>query len=134
MKIRFGKNSGWSLLETMMAIVVVGIGTSVYMTMQNSSGSVSKSNSNLFKAGQLIEKHIEGMRNTVAKDTINNWPPKDVDTTENTLKLKRTISDATSPKPPYAVVTNVKKVDIVVSWGNGVMDELKVTTYVSKRF
>ncbi len=133
MKYPLIKKSGWTLLETLIAIVVIGIGTGVYMRMQGMTGGVTKSNSNLFKAGQMIEKHIEGIRVQVAMDQTN-WIPGDITVLDPPLKLVRTVSNAYSPKAPTVVVADVRKVDLVVSWGNKPMDTLKVTTYVSKKF
>lgn len=125
--------SGLSLMEILIALVVIGIGVGVFLKMQKGSGTNLAGNSKMMRAGQLVEKHVEAMRIRIAKDTIANWPPKDTTYTENLLKLQRKITGATSPKTG-AALPNVRKVDITVSWGKFRQDSLDVSTYVSKRF
>jgi prepilin-type N-terminal cleavage/methylation domain-containing protein len=125
--------SGLSLMEILIALVVIAIGVGVFLKMQKGSGNNLAGNSKMMRAGQLVEKHIEAMRISIAKDTIGNWPPKDTGFTENLLKLERKITAATSPKTG-AALPNVRKVDITVSWGKFRQDSLDVSTYVSKRF
>lgn len=125
--------SGLSLMEILIAIVVIAIGVGVFLKMQKGSGSNLAGNSKMMRAGQLVEKHVEAMRISIARDTSGNWPPNDTGYTENGLVLKRTISDAISPKTGLPT-KNVRKVDIIVSWGSSLKENLDVTTYVSKRF
>ena len=125
--------SGLSLMEILIALVVIAIGVGVFLKMQKGSGSNLAGNSKMMRAGQLVEKHIEAMRIRIAKDTLVNWPPKDTVYTENLLKLESKITSATSPKTG-AVLPNVRKVDIIISWGKFRQDSLDVSTYVSRRF
>lgn len=125
--------SGLSLMEILIAIVVIGIGVGVFLKMQKGSGSNLAGNSKMMRAGQLVEKHIEAMRIRIARDTIVNWPPKDTAYSENVLKLQRKISEARSPKTGD-VLPNVRKVEVIISWGKRRQDSLDVTTYVSRRF
>lgn len=135
MKNRYASNrqSGLTLLEIMIALVVVGIGVGIFVTLQSSSGSRLAGNSNLLKAGQIIEKHMEAMRISVARDTVGNWPPRDTSYDENRITVVRSVSQARSPKT-NAVLPNVRKVDIIASWGTGRNDTLNISTYVAKRF
>lgn len=125
--------SGLSLMEILIALVVIAIGVGVFLKMQKGSGSNLAGNSKMMRAGQLVEKHIEAMRIHIAKDTVANWPPKDTAYTEALLKVQRKVSDAFSPKGG-APLPNVCKVDIIVSWGKFRQDSLDVSTYVSRRF
>jgi prepilin-type N-terminal cleavage/methylation domain-containing protein len=128
-----GNQSGLSLMEILIALVVIGIGVGVFLKMQKGSGSNLAGNSKMMRAGQLVEKHIEAMRIKIARDTVANWPPGDTSYTENLLKVERKISAAASPKTGDDL-PNVRKVDIIVSWGKFRQDSLDVSTYVSKRF
>ncbi|MDB5105449.1 MAG: hypothetical protein JWP91_3138 [Fibrobacteres bacterium] len=130
---RGGGQSGLTLMEIMIAIVVIAIGVGVFVTMQKNSGSNLAGNSKMMRAGQLVEKHVEAMRIGIARDTAGNWPPNDTSYTEAGLKVERRISQAVSPKT-LTVLSNVRKVDIIVSWGKSHQDSLDVTTYVSRRF
>jgi type II secretory pathway pseudopilin PulG len=127
---------GWTLIEAMAAIVVVGIGVLFFMKVQQSSSRGSGDNSRLLIAGKMLEKFLEDTRITIAKDTLANWPP-----TSQTLKgaapsyitITSTVSTALSPVDGKAV-RNVVKMDLKASWTRPYADSLKVTTYVSKRF
>lgn len=121
------------MLEILIALVVVGVAVGLFMTLQRNSGSRLAGNSNLMRAGQIIEKHMEAMRIAVARDTLSNWPPRDTSYTESRIKVARTVTQARSPKN-NAVLPNVRKVDIVANWGSGKLDTLNISTYVAKRF
>jgi len=129
------RERGWSLLEVIAAMVIIGIGVVFFVRMQRMNGKQSGNNTRILKAGHLIEKNLEDMRIQIYQDTVTNWPPRDttIAAGADKTKLVRTISNALSPIDG-AVVNNVKKVVITTSWGTGKLDTLKVTTYVSKRF
>ena len=132
-RLQSNRQSGLTLLEIMIAVVVVGIGVGLFITLQNNSGSRLAGNSNLLKAGQIVEKHMEAMRISVARDTVSNWPPRDTTYLENRIQVVRKISAARSPKTS-AVLPNVCKVDLIASWGSGQNDTLNISTYVARRF
>ena len=129
------RQSGWSLLELLVAIVVLGLGVTVFMRMQTRSSSISRANANLQRASQLIGRHVESMKVAVARDPAA-WPPHDTSFTDPDhadLKLKRVVAGALSPKDG-AVLPTVRRIDLTVSWGNRRLDTMKVTTYVSRNF
>lgn len=131
-----GGQGGWSLLEAVAAIVVVGIGISLFVKVHGMSKRGSSTNSKVLVAGKMIEKFLEDTRIATAKDTVNNWPPVNktvAATSPHYITLKSTVSNALSPKDG-AVVSNVKRMDIVATWSLPYADTLKVTTYVAKRF
>jgi prepilin-type N-terminal cleavage/methylation domain-containing protein len=127
--------AGWSLLELLIALVVLGLGVTVFMRMQHRSSGLSRANSNLQRASQLIEKHVESLRVHIARDA-SAWPPKDTAYTDPdfaNLQLKRVVSAAVSPKDGASLAT-VRRIDLTVWWGSRGLDTMKVTTYVSKSF
>jgi prepilin-type N-terminal cleavage/methylation domain-containing protein len=127
---------GWSLIEVVAAIVVVGIGITLFTKVQRMTSRTSSTNSKILLAGKMIEQHLEDMRILIARDTLRNFPPVDLTispSAPNNITLVRDISPALSPKDG-AVVNNVVQVDIKTSWTAPYPDSLKVTTYVSKRF
>ena len=89
--------SGLSLMEILIALVVIGIGVGVFLKMQKGSGSNLAGNSKMMRAGQLVEKHVEAMRIRIARDTIANWPPKDTSYTR-----KRSQAAAQDQRGPIA--------------------------------
>jgi Tfp pilus assembly protein PilV len=130
------RQDGWSLLEALAAIVVVGIGITLFTKVQRMTSRDSSTNSRILMAGKMIEKHLEDTRILIAKDTVANWPPKSktiAAKAPNNITLVSTISPALSPKDG-AVVANVVQMSIMTYWVNPYKDTLRVTTYVSKRF
>ncbi|MEO7425048.1 MAG: type II secretion system protein [Fibrobacteria bacterium] len=130
------KQQGWSLIETLAAIVVVGISVALFTKVQRMTSRDSGTNSKIFLAGKMIEKHLEDIRISISKDTINNFPPKNDSipaAAPSFIKLNTTVSTANSPKD-NAAVANVVKLDISATWTSPYKDTLKVTTYVAKRF
>lgn len=127
---------GWSLIEALAAIVVVGIGITLFTKVQRMTNRDSSTNSRILMAGKMIEKQLEDMRILIAKDTVANWPPgnKTISpTAPNYITVVSTVSPAFSPKDG-AVVKNVVQVALMAYWVNPFPDTLRVTTYVSKRF
>lgn len=111
------------------------MGVMVFMRMQTRSSSISRANANMQRAAQLIGKHVESMRVSVARDPTA-WPPRDTMFTDPDfadLKLKRVVAGAISPKDG-AVLATVRRIDLTVSWGIHRLDTMKVTTYVSRTF
>ena len=127
---------GWSMLETLVAMVVLGLGVLMYMRMQGRASGMSRSNASLFRAGQLIEKHVETMRVRIAQNPAANWPPKDTaffDPVHTEMTLESRVNAAISPKDG-AILPGVRRVDVTVAWGARPLDTIRVTTYVSKSF
>jgi prepilin-type N-terminal cleavage/methylation domain-containing protein len=128
---------GFSLIETVAAIIVFGIGILLFSKMQDMMSKTSKSNANIMLAGQLIDKHMENIRIDISADTNTNWPPaSDVIAVENGITLLRLVSNAISPKDGL-LLARVRKVDIITSWGpipRTFKDTLRISTYVSKGY
>ena len=128
---------GWSLLEVMAAVVVVGLGLALFTKVQKMSSRGSGTNSRILMAGKMIEKHLEDTRILIARDTVANWPPRSATiaaAAPNWIALQTVVSAARSPKDAAVVVPNVMRMDITARWTTPTRDSLVVTTYVSKRF
>jgi prepilin-type N-terminal cleavage/methylation domain-containing protein len=127
---------GWSLLEVLAAIVVVGIGVTLFVKVHKMSRQGSTSSNKVMMAGKMIEKHLEDTRILIAKDTTANWPPRSrtiAAMAPHNISLEAVIGPAYSPKDG-ALVQNVVRMDLTARWTRPVRDSLKVTTYVAKRF
>ena len=133
MKGRLERQRGLSMMEILIALVVIGIGIGVFLRMEGGAGSSMAGNGKMLRAGQLVEKHLEAMRIGIARDTVGNWPPGDTSYSESGLKITRTVSAARSPKD-NTLLGNVRRVDLIVTWGTFKTDSLDVETYVAKRF
>lgn len=131
-----GASRGWSLLETLVAVVVLGMGVLMYMRMQGRASGMARMNSDLVKAGQILEQHVEGLRVRISRDPVGNWPPKDTsyfDPDLDRFTVDRRVKQVRSPKDG-AMLSGVRQLDITVAWGRRALDTLRVTTYVSKNF
>jgi prepilin-type N-terminal cleavage/methylation domain-containing protein len=127
---------GWSLIESLAAIVVIGIAVALFTKVQHMTNRDSGTNSKILLAGKMIEKHLEDTRIYIGKDTINNWPPRSntlSPTAPEFITLVSQVGPAFSPKDG-APVNNVVRMDILTYWTSPYTDSLKVTTYVAKRF
>ena len=128
-----GAKKGFSLLEVLISMVVIGvIGLLVFSLQTNSWKLTTRSNRTLV-AGHMIEQQIEGMRMKISQDQINNFPPENGSLTSNGIDLKWTIANASRPTDG-GNLPNVRKCDLTASWGTGKFDTLKATTYLSKMF
>ena len=130
------RSRGWSLLETLVAMVVLGAGVTLYMGVQNRNSGITRGNSDLYRAGQILDKHLEALRVRIAQDTLANWPPLDTtyqDALYERVTVERKVSEAYSPKDGV-LLPSVRTIHMQLSWGTGHLDTLRVTTYVSKRF
>jgi type II secretory pathway pseudopilin PulG len=130
---------GWSLVETLAAVVIIGIGIAIFSRIQTMSRKGSRGNSDMLMAGHLIEKDIDSLRTFIARDTNANWTnfinsTNPYTRTVGRINLRRNRGTAYSPVSPFGSISNVRQVDYVASWGTAKLDTLKVTTYVSKRF
>lgn len=131
---RIRKKHGFSLLEIMVVIVIVGIiGTSI-MSIQNSTWKRTTTSNHILVAGQMIEKQVENIRINIDKNPTINFPPADGSTFENGIALSWMFSSAYSPKDPSVSLKNVRRCDLTATWGKGKEDTLVVTTYIAKLF
>jgi type II secretory pathway pseudopilin PulG len=127
------RQGGWSLLETLLALVLVGLGLFVWSRVQGASWGQSRDNARMQQAGQLIEKHIEAMRVGFAQNPGVHWPPRDTSFTSGDLNLVRRVNPASSPKDGQNL-PNVRRVDISVAWGRTSLDSINISTYVTLKF
>lgn len=133
---RRGGQAGWSLLEAMAAIVVVGLGISLFVKVQGMSKRGATTNSKVLIAGKMIENFLEDTRIYTARDPARNFPPVGrtvAATAPHNIKLVSVVGGAFSPKDG-AAVANVVRLDITATWTQPYPDTLRVTTYVAKQF
>lgn len=128
---------GWTLIEALAAIVVVGIGVALFTKVQRMTSRDSKVNSKILLAGKMIEKHLEDTRIFIAADTTANWNAL-ADTTivpvaPDDITIVRKVSKAYSPQDNIEVA-NVKQLEISATWTTPYNDTIKVMTDVAKRF
>jgi prepilin-type N-terminal cleavage/methylation domain-containing protein len=129
-----GAQQGFSLLEVLITMIVLGLGILMYMRFQSGSSSQTRKNAKLYRAGALIEKHIEDLRLDIAENPETSWPPLDTilaDTLYKDMHLTRSVAPAISDKDDFSL-PDVRQVKITVEWDPN--QNLDITTYVSKKF
>lgn len=130
------KERGFSLLEAMAAVLVVGLGITLFVKIQNMTGHARGTNAKMLAAGKMVEKYVEDTRIAIQRDTVANWPPRSLKVpaaAPHDIALDVVVGDAYSPKDG-SVVQNVRSLRITATWSRPVPDTLKVSTYVAKRF
>jgi Tfp pilus assembly protein PilV len=124
---------GSTLIEALFTMVILStMGVSLYVFQTSSWKNTAISNKSLI-AGHMIENQIECMRIAIDRSPTDFFPPISSKTSGNGINLTWTISPATRPTDGTNLA-NVRKCSLVASWGKGMNDSLKVTTYLSKMF
>jgi prepilin-type N-terminal cleavage/methylation domain-containing protein len=129
------KDHGFSLLEILVSLVIVGIiGVSI-MALQTSVWKRSTTSNHLLIATQLIEKQIESIRMTIDQNPTSNFPPKDGSLVENGISVSWKVLAAYRPKGATTTeLKNVRRCVFTATWGQNKGDTLLVSTYISKLF
>lgn len=129
------KSQGFSLLEILISLVIVGIiGVSI-ISLQTSVWKRSTTSNRLLLAGQLIEKQIESIRMGIDQNPVSNFPPKDGSIAENGISLSWKVYSAYRPKGATTTeLKNVRRCVFTAAWGKSKGDTLQVSTYISKFF
>lgn len=133
---QFRNCRGFTLLEVMMVMVIVGIVGVNIMISQTASWKKTTTSNRMLVAGQMIEKQVEKLRMYIDVDPVNRFPPHDSSYTENGINLLWKFTDASRPTgpSPRGPLKNVRKCDLTATWGNNRGDTLIVTTYLAKYF
>ena len=126
-------SKGFSLLEVLVSMVIVGIIGVLIFSIQTSSWKMSTSSNRAIVAGHMVERQIEMMRLNISQNQDLYFPPVNGSTVENGVTLGWVVSNASRPTDG-GPLTNTKKCDFTAFWGGGKTDTLKVTTYISKMF
>jgi prepilin-type N-terminal cleavage/methylation domain-containing protein len=143
--------SGFSLLEVLMALIVITISATIFMKVQQFSTIGVGSSDRSMIAGQMIEEQIESVRKSISLDTNyfnNTFQTNSVGLTNNGITITwKVFNSNTSPAvhvlrgsatwaapPNTPIVYNIDSVEFKTKWFNNVADSLVVTTYIAKNF
>jgi Tfp pilus assembly protein PilV len=124
---------GFTLLEALIAMVLVAITATTLIMIQNRTWQRTKTSSRMIEAGNRTEQHIEKLRMTIAENPSTNFPPGDTAIIDKKFTLKRSVTAAYSPADS-SIIDNVRKLTVSVFWDQGPNDTLTVTTFVSRDF
>lgn len=125
--------AGFSLLEVLISMVIVGIIAALIFSIQTSSWKNSTSSNRTMVAGHMVERQIELMRLNISRNQNQYFPPVNGSVLENGITLSWIISNATRPTDA-GTLPNTRRCDFTACWGGRKADTLKVTTYISKLF
>lgn len=134
---------GFTMIEVLLAMIIIGISAVAVLMWQKTSWSQTSSTNRLMVAGQIVEKQIEKQRMIIAQNPAANYATfianSSITTTDSSVTppvtVKWTIYSADSLKDPTGVnITNVRKVKIKAGYGSGPNDTLNVITAISKDF
>jgi prepilin-type N-terminal cleavage/methylation domain-containing protein len=134
-------NTGLTMVEVLLSMVIIGICAVSFLLWQKTSWSQATLTNRLMLAGQVIEKKIEAKRMWISSDALQNYTNfkntktfTDVDQTViPPITLNWTIYD-TLHAPNGDPVLNACMVVIKASWGSGKNDTLKVSTCFARDF
>jgi len=126
--------SGYTLIEIVIVLMMIGIATSSFLFIQKSTFSLTNRTNRTIDAGHLIEKSIEKVRLEIGKspatrfpfvlDSINNTTISD-----NGVQLRWTVQNAALAGTS---LPNVRYVILKTTWDT--RDSLVVDTYIAKDF
>jgi Tfp pilus assembly protein PilV len=136
----FRTHTGLTLMEILMAIVVMTISAGLFIKWQGTTWKQTADANRLRMASFIIEKQIEARRLTITRNPANNFTAfaalTDTTIIDNSVKppvtVKWVISNAKNPA--NANIVHVRKVDLIASWGSGKNDSLRVTTCIAQDF
>jgi prepilin-type N-terminal cleavage/methylation domain-containing protein len=128
------RSKGFSLLEVLVSMTIVGIIAALIFSTQTSTWKKSTSGNRAIVAGNMIQNTIDSIRVTISQNQDIFFPPINGTITSNGVLLNWVISNAYRATPDAGNLPNVRKCDFVASWSASKGDTLKVTTYLAKMF
>jgi type IV pilus assembly protein PilV len=107
------KQSGFTLIEVMIALVILAVGLLALMTMQIVSIRANAFSSDMTYAGMLAQSRLEQLRNTayesIAPNTDFEDDAPDTSTKGTSYTVKRRVEDNTP-------ATDMKRITLKIEW------------------
>jgi prepilin-type N-terminal cleavage/methylation domain-containing protein len=139
-KIICSQRNGFTLLEMLISLTVIGFAASFLIYAQQSTWKMSGNSNKLSTAAQIIEKQIENRRMVIARDPVNNYARfkalSDTTIIDNSVTPSVKVVWHISAKTDVngSNIENVRKVILNASWGYNNGDSLTVETCIGKNF
>jgi prepilin-type N-terminal cleavage/methylation domain-containing protein len=129
--------AGFTLMEVLISMVVIGLCTAAFLAFQTSSWSASQKARNTMAAGQLIEKQVEYLRMRIASSPKDTFPVlmavgNQDSTVAKNITVRWVVANALDIKG--AVMPNVRQVTFTAIWTAPSTDSIVVPTCISKNF
>lgn len=128
---------GFTLLEILIAMIIISIGVVSFISMQQSTWSGTRKSNNTLLAGQIIERKIERLRLDIAEDPENNFPYL-IDSKNNMTESEDNGITITWQIRPYfyngLTVENLREIELLAEWRGLRKDSLVVITCLGKNF
>ena len=137
----FQKSSGLTLIEVLIAMIIVTIGAVSFLLFQKTSWLQAAKTNRYLLAGQVIQKQIEKKRMWIASNPDSNYasfisPGACKQVTEidssTTPQISITYNICDTLHAPDNSTMHACQVDVTASWGTS--DNLKVTTCFARNF
>jgi prepilin-type N-terminal cleavage/methylation domain-containing protein len=126
--------AGFTLIEVLIAIVVIGITAGIIAKLQNSTWVSTRRTNNRLVAAQLITRQVETMRINIAMDSATYWPPVAGSLTDAASRLPMAWTVSTVNDPLGVSIARVRAVRYVVHWTSTRAESLVVPTMLSHDF
>ena len=127
-------DAGFTLLEVLIAVVVVGISAGTIAYLQRNTWASTRRSNNTLIAGQLIEKQVEKARMDIGIDASTHWPPVDGSTADASSGIQVAWTVTTTTDPDGVPIPEVRQIEYVASWHDSRSESLTVVTYLSEQF
>jgi len=128
------RERGFTLLELLITIVIIGVTTGTIAIFQRSSWSSTRRANFTLIAGQLVERQVEQMRMTIELDPASFWPPTDGSASDTTLGIDLAWSVSNAYDPDGNTIDNVRNVEYTATWRDAKPETLRVTTTLAHDF
>jgi len=115
MKKKHARQSGVSLAEVLISIVIIAIILIGALMFQKKKWLDYGRTKNIDKAIQAIEGTIENMRTSISLNAAN-FPPHDTTIAQGSITLTRTVSAAYDNRSPASAINNARRIDIKAKW------------------
>lgn len=129
-----GASSGFTLLEVLFAVMVVGVAAIVVSRLQQNTWSGTRHNNARHMAVQLVGRQVETARFMIALDTAAYWPPTDSSYYDSLTgqEIAWTVSEVDDPWG--SSIDRVRRLRYVVTWDAPQPESLVVVTMLSQQF
>ena len=139
--LHFKNVDGFTLLEVMISLVLVGILLLGHMYLQGNINVTSTSSNRRMVAGKMIERKIEELRiETATSDWDQWWQEGNSVTTENesgvtlVINVLEEVEPAIDNVPALEVDDSigVREVELIATWDSPKPETLRVVTYLAE--
>lgn len=135
MKPKTSGDAGFTLLEVLIAMFVIGLIVQATGVFQQATLTGTRTNGNLLAATRLIGSSVEQTRADILYAPGFYWPPRDTTIVDPStrISLKRTVTKTMNKRGAYC--DSIRELAYTAKWNAGPRnDSMTLTTFVSYEF